>query len=95
MDHCRDQRQEKYGQNLLLDRPFYLPVAQSDLLHDLEPVVVVVPFCDLLVVDDQHGRGQEYSDKKDPDKEQASVNLIETVLLIAFCAGIAKCAVFF
>ena len=66
VDHGSDQGEEKDQQDLTVDAAADFPFAQPHLLHDLIPFLVIVPFGDLLEIDDEHSAQQKEQAQEQP-----------------------------
>ena len=74
MQRSHEQRQEKHQQYLFVDGAFDLFLAHAHLLHDAEPVVILIALADLFVVDDQHRGHQEQAPQEDAKEQEAAVH---------------------
>lgn len=72
MDAGHDQRYEEHHQNLFPYGLLYLALAHTYLLHDLEFVLVVIAFRNLLIVNDQRRRKGEHDAQEDAQEQETS-----------------------
>ena len=72
MDARRHQGQEEHQQHLTADGGADLPGTHAHLLHDAEPVVILIALADLFVVDDQHRGHQEQAPQEDAKEQEAA-----------------------
>ena len=71
MDPRQQQWQQKYGKHLGMDTASDLPFCHADFPHNIKPCLIFKPFCDLLIIHDQHCccneyNGKEYAQNKKP-----------------------------
>ena len=76
MERRYQKGQEEHHQDLAVDGSLDLPPLEADLLHDLEPLAILVPFGNLLVVDDEYRRHQEQHPQEHAQEEEAAVHVV-------------------
>ena len=64
--------ENKYREHLGIDAAPDLPFRHSYLLHDLEPGLILISFCDLLVIHDQDHRQNKDAPQDDTECEQSA-----------------------
>ena len=69
--YCK--RQKEYQQDLTSDGALYLSQAHTYLLHDMIAFAVLIPFCNLLIVNNQHSSQKEENAQENAYKEKSSV----------------------
>ena len=70
MGRGKDERKEKYSEQLRIDAFSYFSLCHTDLLHDGKPRLILVPFRNLLIVNNQHGGQKEYKAENNAKVEQ-------------------------
>ena len=73
MDARRDKRQEKYRQHLGVDALLHFLPAHPHFHQDVEPVLILVSFRDLLVIHNEHRAEEEDGPEHHAQEEEAPV----------------------
>ena len=79
VEHRRNYRKEEHDDNLAADCALCLLRGHADFQKNLEAAAVIVTLGNLLVVDNQSGREQEYDTEKYSEEKQRSVDGIHLV----------------
>ena len=74
MQSGEQQRKEEHRQKLRVYAASYLGLCHADLLHDLEPLRILIALGKLLVVDDEHRRAAEHEAECNSEEEQAAID---------------------
>ena len=64
--------EDEYREHLRINAAPDLPFRHSDLLHDLEPGLILISFCDLLVIHDQDHRQNKDAAQDDTKCKQST-----------------------
>ncbi len=88
VDARHNQRQEEDHEYLSADGSLDLGLAHAHLLHDLELVLVVIAFRDLLVVDDQRRGKGEHDAQEDAQEQEAAHQAVVTLRYFIAALGI-------
>ena len=74
MQPGEQQRQEEHRQKLRVYAAADLGLCHTDLLHDLEPLRILIALGKLLIVDDEHRRADEHEAECNSEEEQTAID---------------------
>ena len=73
MNSGSHKRQEEYCHYLRIDRLTHFFLCHPHFHQNLESVLILIAFCNLFIINDQHHSKNEYDSKKDSKEEQTAV----------------------